>query len=113
LTVTTGTGFSNHLIFYPIVCFLLLLYGCINLEKNSSSFSKIIVSILSYIGKNSLFVFLVHPILIHLFHAYHPFTFGGKYLSYFVIFILNLIIPLGVGEIYNQIQKSFLALKQK
>jgi hypothetical protein len=113
LTFTTGTGFSNHLIFYPIVCFLLLLYGCINLEKNSSSFSKIIVSILSYIGKNSLFVFLVHPILIHLFHAYHPFTFGGKYLSYFVIFILNLIIPLGVGEIYNQIQKSFLALKQK
>ncbi len=113
LTFTTGTGFSNHLIFYPIVCFLLLFYGCIVLEKNSSSFSKIIVSILSYIGKNSLFVFLVHPILIHLLHAYHPYTFGGKFLSYFVIFILNLIIPLGVGEMYNQIQKSFLGLKQK
>jgi probable poly-beta-1,6-N-acetyl-D-glucosamine export protein len=113
LTFTTGTGFSNHLIFYPIVCFLLLFYGCINLEKNSSSFSKIIVSILSYIGKNSLFVFLLHPILIHLLHAYHPYTFGGKFLSYFVIFILNLIIPLGVGEMYNKIQKSFLGLKQK
>jgi surface polysaccharide O-acyltransferase-like enzyme len=113
LTVTTGTGFSNHLIFYPIVCFLLLFYGCTNLEKYSSSFSKIIVSILSYIGKNSLFVLLVHPILIHLFHAFHPFTFGGKYLSYFVIFILNLIIPLGVGEIYNQTQNAFFSPKQK
>jgi probable poly-beta-1,6-N-acetyl-D-glucosamine export protein len=106
LTLQTGTGFSNHLIFFPIASFLLLFSFCIQLESSPSHLSKGLVSIFSYIGKNSLFVFLAHPILIHLFHAFDPYTFGGKASSYGVILILNLLIPLGIGELYQLVQKK-------
>lgn len=101
LTLYTGTEFSNHLIFYPIASFLWLFSLCIQLESSASRSSKWLVSIFSTIGKNSLFVFLAHPILIHLFHAFDPYTFGGRYGSYWIILILNLLIPLGIGEIYQ------------
>jgi fucose 4-O-acetylase-like acetyltransferase len=94
-------GFSNHFIFYPVASFLLLQYLGITLEKSKST--SVLKLVLSHIGKNSLFIFLAHPILIHILHAIDPYSLGGKYSSYIVIFGLNIIIPLGVGEVYKKI----------
>ena len=108
-TLQTRFGFSNHFIFYPIVSFLILLNLGIKLEKSNSRAIKIFNQILSHIGKNSLFIFLAHPILIHILHAFDPFSLGGKYISYFIILVLNISIPLGIGELYKKISSLIIA----
>lgn len=102
-TLQSRFGFSNHFIFYPIASFLLLQYLGITLEKSKSTIILRLNLVLSHIGKNSLFIFLAHPILIHILHAIDPYSLGGKYSSYLVIFGLNIFIPLGVGEVYKKI----------
>jgi len=102
-TFQTRFGFSNHFIFYPIVSFLILFNLGIKMEKSNNQVVQRLNQILSHIGKNSLFIFLVHPILIHILHAFDPFSLGGKYISYLIIFILNISIPLGIGEIYKKV----------
>jgi hypothetical protein len=108
-TIQTRFGFSNHFIFYPIVSFLILFNLGIKMEKSNNKAVLTINQIFSHIGKNSLFIFLAHPILIHILHAFDPFSLGGKYISYFIIFVLNISIPLGIGEIYKKISSLIIA----
>ena len=108
LTIYTKTGFINHLLFYPTACFLILLYHSMQWSNSKNRFVIKIISLLAFLGKNSLFIFLVHPIFIHILHGLDPYLLGGKILCYPIILILNIAVPLGVGELYKIAQEKLL-----
>ncbi|EMO42307.1 acyltransferase family protein [Leptospira noguchii] len=82
---------SNHLIFYPIAMFLFLFFWAENSQENNKH--KRFISVFAFIGKNSMGIFFLHPILIHLMHALNPFDWGAWPLIFIVEF-LNVIVPL-------------------
>lgn len=82
---------SNHLIFYPIAMFLFLFFWAENSQENNKH--KRFISVFAFIGKNSMGIFFLHPILIHLMHALNPFDWGAWPLI-FIVGLLNVIVPL-------------------
>ena len=94
---------SNHFLFYPIACFVVLTFLGIKLEPIQFKPIKSVYSTFAYIGENSLALFLLHPITIHLMHMIDPYYFGGFYAGWLVTFALNIIIPLSVWKIVNGI----------
>ena len=102
-TLSAGFALSNHSLLYPTICFFLMYYLSIQREIKGK---KAIFSILEYIGKNSLFIFLGHPIFIHIQHSWDPYAFGGRELSWLVILFLNLGVPLSIGELYKLVFKG-------
>ncbi|MCB1177291.1 MAG: acyltransferase, partial [Leptospiraceae bacterium] len=77
VSLTHKYNFINHFLFYPTISFIILFYLGVNIE-NTNPEGKIFKSI-SYIGKKSLSVFLLHPIVIHIMHIVDPFSLGGPY----------------------------------
>jgi probable poly-beta-1,6-N-acetyl-D-glucosamine export protein len=98
-TFTTKIEVSNHFLFYPIVCFLLITLLGLFFESKSLQTEKLF-SIFCYIGENSLAVFLLHPMVIHLMHMFDPYYLGGFYSSYIITLVLNLVIPLAVWKFF-------------
>ncbi len=98
-TVTMNLEISNHFLFYPVACFVVLTFLGINLESTNSKMLKSIYSGFAYIGENSLALFLIHPMIIHLMHMIDPYYFGGFYFGWVVTFLLNIIIPLLIWKI--------------
>ncbi|MBP7281049.1 MAG: acyltransferase [Leptospiraceae bacterium] len=102
-TIEMNLEISNHFLFYPIACFVVLTFLGIKLEPIQFKPIKSVYSTFAYIGENSLALFLLHPITIHLMHMIDPYYFGGFYAGWLVTFALNIIIPLSVWKIVNGI----------
>ncbi|WP_061270893.1 acyltransferase [Leptospira interrogans] len=85
---------SNHLIFYPLVMFLFLFFWAESSQENNKH--KRFISTFAFIGKNSMGIFFLHPILIHLMHALNPFAWGSGFAwpLIFIVGFLNVIVPL-------------------
>ncbi|XDD48464.1 acyltransferase family protein [Leptospira sp. WS39.C2] len=86
---------KNHHTIYPIF-FLIFVWNFLDNINPSLS------NILSYIGNQSLFIFLLHPFIIHFMHSIDPYTFGGPFLGYIVTLILNVVIPIFVAFIIQK-----------
>lgn len=101
---------SNHLLFYPMIGALMLYRLGFHLEEKESFLPKFIFRIFAYIGKNSLGVFLIHPILIHLMHSFDPHDMKGAFIGWWSAFLLNLAVPLfiwwGAGKIIGLFRKE-------
>lgn len=97
---------SNHFLFYPILSFILITYLGLYFETRIN-FLKRAYDLFCYIGENSLAIFLLHPMVIHLMHSFDPYYFFGKYISYFFTLGVNLILPLLIWKFF------FLFLKSK
>ncbi|MCB1191250.1 MAG: acyltransferase [Leptospiraceae bacterium] len=98
-TIAIRVEISNHFLFYPIACFIALTYIGIRLESAESKNLKRVYSGFAYIGENSLALFLLHPIVIHLMHRIDPYYLGGFYLSWIVTFVVNIILPLLIWKL--------------
>lgn len=100
LTVLLIAGFlwkfdsSNHLLFYPLGMFLVLFFWAQRAQGEKRH--KILIHGFAFIGKNSMGIFLLHPILIHLMHAINPFHWGIVF-SWVLIPVtaaINVLLPL-------------------
>ncbi|AOP36214.1 acyltransferase [Leptospira tipperaryensis] len=94
---------SNHLLFYPLGMFLVLFFWAekARVEKRH----KTLIQIFTFVGKNSMGIFLLHPILIHLMHAWSPFEWGSAF-SWILIPItafVNVLLPLSAWLVVNKI----------
>ncbi|TGL88293.1 acyltransferase [Leptospira congkakensis] len=87
--------FKNHHLVYPIF-FLFAVWEI--LPKLNHKVSEWI----SFVGNNSLFIFLLHPFVIHMMHSFDPYLFGGPILGYIVTLILNVGLPIGVAIIIQK-----------
>lgn len=87
---------SNHLIFYPLAAFLFLFFWAEKAQEEKGH--KTLISVFAFVGKNSMGIFLLHPILIHLMHAWSPFEWGRNYAWFAIPFtgFVNIALPLGV-----------------
>ncbi|EMY78588.1 acyltransferase [Leptospira weilii serovar Ranarum str. ICFT] len=85
---------SNHLIFYPLVMFLFLFLWAENSQEQKRH--KKFISVFAFIGKNSMGIFLLHPILIHLMHAWNPFHWGITWVLIWIVGFANVVVPLFV-----------------
>lgn len=83
-SLTNRLEISNHTIFYST--FLFFLFYSLDWQGTAQK-------ILAAIGKNSLGIFLIHPILIHFMHSWHPHSLGGAYLSIVLTASANVAIP--------------------
>ncbi|MCW7492732.1 acyltransferase [Leptospira sp. 2 VSF19] len=79
--------FKNHHIVYPIFFFF-------GIWQILPRFNRKVSDWISYIGNNSLFIFLLHPFIIHMMHSVDPYSFGGPILGYIVTLVLNVGIPI-------------------
>lgn len=105
-TITMRLEISNHFLFYPIACFIVLTYIGIKLETTKSNTLQRAYSGFAFIGENSLALFLLHPLTIHLMHTFDPYTLGGFYFGWIVTFVLNVALPLLVWKLaYGMIDK--------
>ncbi len=94
VSVTMNLEISNHFLFYPVACFVVLTYLGIKIEPTESKLLKRVYSGFAYIGENSLALFLLHPMVIHLMHMIDPYYFGGFYLGWIITLAINIVIPL-------------------
>lgn len=107
-SVTLNLEISNHFLFYPIAFFVILTYFGIKIEPSDSVLLKRVYSGLAYIGENSLALFLLHPMTIHLMHMVDPYYFGGFYFSWAITFVINIVLPLIVWKMaYGILGKIF------
>ncbi|HMV43176.1 MAG TPA: acyltransferase [Leptospiraceae bacterium] len=105
-TVDLNLEISNHFLFYPIACFIVFTLIGIRLESTNQTFLKKIYSVFVFIGENSLALFLLHPMTIHLMHMLDPYYMGGFYLGWIFTFAINIILPLLVWKMaYGIIDK--------
>lgn len=80
---------KNHHIAYPVLFSGFLLSALLKLSDTNW-----IHTFLGFIGRESMFIFLIHPFVIHTMHAWHPLYAGSFYLSYATTLFLNIFIPL-------------------
>ncbi|PJZ44175.1 acyltransferase family protein [Leptospira brenneri] len=90
-----GIDFKNHHLIYPSFVFLAI-------WEILPKFNQKLATIVSFIGNNSLFIFLLHPFVIHTMHSFDPYSFGGPFLGYIVTLILNVGIPTGIAVIVQK-----------
>ncbi|EMJ90699.1 acyltransferase [Leptospira alstonii] len=83
---------SNHLIFYPLAVFLFLFLWAENAQDRKRH--KGFVSVFAFVGKNSMGIFLLHPILIHWMHAWNPFHRGFAWPMIWIVGFANVVVPL-------------------
>ncbi|BDA80762.1 hypothetical protein LPTSP3_g36920 [Leptospira kobayashii] len=96
-----GIEMKNHHLFYPIAT-VIILHSLLSNDKN-----VFFVRLISFIGKNSLFIFLIHPFVIHTMHSWDPYSFGGPILGYLITLFLNLSIPGLFALIIKNLQQRF------
>jgi hypothetical protein len=83
----SSINLKNHHLVYPLL--ILLILNQILPSESDSKFFKC----LSFIGKNSLYIFLIHPFVIHQMHAIDPFWIINPFFGYIITLIINLSIP--------------------
>lgn len=96
LSYGLGIELKNHHLGYPICMFFVLVW--IGNQISANWFKATI----SYVGKNSIAVFLLHPFVIHLMHMFDPFALGGPVLGYAITLFLNVAIPLLVWKLLSK-----------
>ena len=89
------SDFKNHHLVYPIFFFLFI-------WELIPRFNKTLSNWISYIGNKSLFIFLLHPFVIHTMHSIDPYSLGGPFLGYIVTLILNVGIPILIAIIIQK-----------
>jgi surface polysaccharide O-acyltransferase-like enzyme len=89
---------ENHLLFYPIG----FLGSTLIFLKNHSLNSKVSLMIRKA-GKFSLYIFLIHPILLHCFHWLNPVEYP---ILIPLSWILCVFIPIKMGEFIEKIKKN-------
>lgn len=77
---------KNHHTIYPI--FMMIFFW-----NYLNQFNRRVTKILCFIGNQSLYIFLLHPFIIHFMHSVDPYIFGGPTLGYFFTLVLNVGIP--------------------
>ena len=85
---------SSRFVFYPFVAFITLIYLGHYLENSTNSSLNYIYHTCIYIGKNSLVIFLLHPIIMHLMHQFDPYTMYGPLWAWILTLLINIFIPL-------------------
>ncbi|MCG6149539.1 acyltransferase [Leptospira levettii] len=90
-----GSDLKNHHTIYPVL-FLLFIWQFLN------DFNGKVSKVLSYIGNQSLFIFLLHPFIIHFMHSVDPYTFAGPFFGYLFTLILNVGIPILISIIIQK-----------
>lgn len=106
---TENIEISNHFLFYPVAVFILLTKIGYWMESKKDGIASGVFQFFSYIGKNSLSIFLLHPIVIHLMHIFDPFLMGGFIVSWALTLVMNIGIPLLV---WTFIEKTSALLKR-
>ncbi len=96
-----GIEIKNHHHFYPIAT-VIIFHSILSNDE-----SLIFVRLVSFIGKNSLFIFLIHPFVIHTMHSWDPYSFGGPIPGYLVTLFLNLSIPSVFALMIKTLQQRF------
>ncbi|OLY58811.1 acyltransferase [Leptospira santarosai] len=101
---------SNHLIFYPLAMFLFLFLWAEKAQERKKH--KRLLSAFAFIGKNSMGIFLLHPILIHWMHAWNPFQWGENFAWPLILVVgcVNIIIPLLVWSFASKLTSRILQL---
>ncbi len=82
-----GINLKNHHLVYPFAVFLILNLILPGEPKNFFYHS------LRFLGRKSLFIFLLHPFVIHLMHIFDPLYLGPPVFAYILTLALNLAIP--------------------
>ncbi|TGK20619.1 acyltransferase [Leptospira stimsonii] len=97
---------SNHLLYYPFGMFLLLFFW--SQKAQDQKRHKTFIRCFAFIGKNSMGIFLLHPILIHLMHAINPFHWGiaVSWLLIPITGLINVLLPLLVWLALNRTLES-------
>ncbi|PJZ70738.1 adhesion protein [Leptospira perolatii] len=99
---------SNHLVFYPLAVFLFLNQQGRGLEQRKPS--NKVFQLFCMLGRDSLGIFLLHPIVIHLFHSINPYDLGWAHIPfYFLVWGLNLAIPWALWKAATKILSSLKA----
>lgn len=83
-TLDTKTDMTNHNLIYPCLAFLAL---------QSFVYRDRMGTFLAYIGKNSMGIFLIHPIVIHFMHSIDPYELGGGLAAIPITLLINLLVP--------------------
>ncbi|TGN14546.1 acyltransferase family protein [Leptospira ilyithenensis] len=96
-----GIEIKNHHLFYPIAM-VIIFHSVLSNNEN-----LLLVKLVSFIGKNSLFIFLIHPFVIHTMHSWDPYSFGGPILGYLVTLFLNLSIPSVIALMIKTLRQRF------
>jgi peptidoglycan/LPS O-acetylase OafA/YrhL len=92
-TIKTGFSHINHFLFYPFTMLFLLFFAGIKVEEKKLN-ENWLYSTICKMGEKSLAIFLLHPIIIHLMHAFDPYSMFGPIVSWFITLLLNTMIPL-------------------
>ncbi|MBM9502300.1 acyltransferase [Leptospira sp. 201903071] len=96
---------SNHLIFYPLGMFLAIFFWA---EKTQGQRRhKTLIGAFAFLGKNSMGIFLLHPILIHLMHAWSPFEWGAAFSWIWIPItaLVNVLLPLLIWLVVTKISE--------
>jgi len=96
-----GIEMKNHHLFYPIIT-VIFLHSILSNDENS-----IFVRSIGFIGKNSLFIFLLHPFVIHTMHSWDPYSFGGPIPGYVFTLLINVSIPCIIALVIKSLQQRF------
>ncbi|MCB1142698.1 MAG: acyltransferase [Leptospiraceae bacterium] len=98
-TLETYQALPNNLFFLPLGIWLLFLprpdlkfYP--ELLNHRSVFLRFIMKSFETIGRYSLSIFLIHPLIIHYMHSFDPHILGGRTISYFLTWTINIALPL-------------------
>ncbi|ABZ95853.1 Hypothetical protein LBF_4028 [Leptospira biflexa serovar Patoc strain 'Patoc 1 (Ames)'] len=81
---------KNHHTIYPI---FIMFFLWNHLDQMNTSITKLF----NFIGNQSIFIFLLHPFIIHFMHSVDPYTFGGPIFGYLFTLLLNVGIPIFVA----------------
>ncbi|WP_108978292.1 acyltransferase family protein [Leptospira ryugenii] len=92
---------KNHHLGYPILMVLFLRE--ILASQSVGKMSKF----LGFVGKNSLYIFLIHPFVIHYMHAIDPYFFFNPLVGYLITLILNIGIPTLIAYLITYRSQTF------
>ncbi|TGK49673.1 acyltransferase family protein [Leptospira bouyouniensis] len=90
-----GTDLKNHHTIYPIFI-MIFIWNYLNY------FNSFIANLFSYIGNQSIFIFLLHPFIIHFMHSIDPYSFAGPFFGYIFTLLLNVGLPILISIIIQK-----------
>ena len=109
LTLNGFPEISNHFLFYPLGMFVLLFAVGLYLENSQLKIFRKLHFAISFIGKNSLSIFLIHPILIHFSFGNDPYLFGGPVIGYLFFLSMNTLVPIFIWKLFEKAKRMIVA----
>lgn len=107
-TITDLFQCSSRFIFYPFAMCIILIYLGLYLEKRQNKFAISFYKLFVYLGKNSLSIFLLHPVIIHLMHSIDPYKMYGPFFAWIITFSINTFLPIIIRNITEQAKLLFM-----